>query len=143
MNILFLQDAALYGAQDLAAIGALGGIFIAILAFAVMVWIYAGFALMAMAKRTNTPKGWLGFIPIANIYLVTQIGKQNGWWTASILLGAIPFIGGLASTVILVWLVWKAAEELDFGGWTALLTLIPIVNLVVLGLYAWGKPFGK
>ncbi|MBI4440037.1 hypothetical protein HY638_03630 [Candidatus Woesearchaeota archaeon] len=106
---------------------------------ALAAWIYMGFALMAIAKRTKTENGWLGFIPIANIYLITQIAKLPAWYTLAVLLAFIPLIGGLALIVALAYFWWIVAERLKRPGWFGILAVIPIVNLIVVGIMAWGK----
>jgi hypothetical protein len=116
-----------------------GGLLAVIILVALAAYIYFALALMTIAKRTNTPNAWLAWIPIANIYLLTQIGKQNGWWTAGLLAGVIPFLGGLAVLALMIFLWWKAAEQIKRPGWWGILMAIPLVNLVVLGMMAWGK----
>lgn len=102
-------------------------------------YLFSGFALMAMAKKTNTPNGWLGFIPIANVYLMTQIAKLPWWWTLSILLAVIPILGAIVMAVAMVYIWWKICENLGKPGWWSLLLLIPIVNIVIIAILAWGK----
>ncbi|MGM5483709.1 MAG: hypothetical protein ACQER9_02205, partial [Nanobdellota archaeon] len=79
------------------------------------------------------------WIPILNVYLMTQIGKQHwGWALAVVLLPLIPFIGAALGTAAGIYLWWKIAEEIKKPGWWSLLLLIPIVNLVIMGIMAWG-----
>ena len=125
---------------------AAGGIMAVIAGFLVFfiiliiaLYVYSALALMAIAKRTGTPNGYLAWIPIANVYLITQIGKQSGWWTLGLLVGVIPFLGGLALVALEVFLFWKLAEACKKPGWWGVLTLIPVANLVILGILAWGK----
>ncbi len=115
------------------------GFFVALLIFFAAIYIYNALVLMTIAKKTNTPNGWLAWIPIANVYLMTQLAGVSGWWTLAILLAFIPFIGGLALAGIMVWWWWKIAERRGFDGWLSLLMLIPLVNLVVMGIIAWKK----
>jgi hypothetical protein len=96
-------------------------------------------ALIAIAKKTRTENSWLAWIPIANFYLITQMAKQSGLWTLILFASFIPIIGGLAVMAVLVWLFWTIAEKIKLPGWTSLLLLVPIVNLVMLGIYAWKK----
>jgi len=102
------------------------------------VYIYTAIALMTIAKKTKTRNPWLAWIPIANFYLLTQIAKQNGWWTLILLATLVPF-GNLAVAGISVWLFWIIAEKRKFPGWISLLMLVPILNLVILGIIAWAK----
>ena len=100
-------------------------------------YVYMAVVLMTIAKKTKTPNEWLAWIPIANIYLMTQIAKVPGWVTLSVLLSAIPVIGGIIFGVVYLWLWWKIAEARKMPGWYALLMIIPIVNLIIMGIIAW------
>jgi hypothetical protein len=104
----------------------------------IAIYIYTALVLMTIAKKTNTPNPWLAWIPVANLYLMTRIAGVP-WWTLLIVLfaGFIPFIGGLVSLVITIWWWWKIAEARKKPGWFGILMLIPIVNLVIMGVIAW------
>ena len=123
------------------AIGAAGilAFLAAYLVFALIVYLYVALAQFYTAKKTKTENRWLAFIPIANVYLLTQMAGVSGWWTLIVLASIIPFIGGLAVAVAAIWMYWKVAEEIGKPGWTSILLIVPIVNLVVLGYYAWSK----
>ncbi|MDO8623063.1 MAG: DUF5684 domain-containing protein [archaeon] len=124
----------------ISAIVALGiAIIIILLVLFVALYIYSAIALMTIAKKTKTKHAWMAWIPILNFYLVTQIAKQSGWWTLILLAGGIPFIGGIAIAAVSVWMFWLVAERRKFPGWFGILMLIPIVNLVILGILAWKK----
>lgn len=94
---------------------------------------------MFIAKKTKTANSWLAFIPIANVYLVTQIAKVSGWWTLVVLAPIVPFAGTIVMMAVMIWMFWRIAEAIDFPGWTSLLLLVPVVNLVILGIWAWAE----
>jgi hypothetical protein len=122
------------------AFGALGtGVIVGAIILLLAIYIYSAFALMTIANRRGTPNGWLAFIPIANVYLVTQIGKQSGWWTLGLLAAIIPVLGGLAVLALMIFLYWKLAEACKRPGWWGILLVVPIVNLIMIGILAWGK----
>lgn len=134
----------LIGVTDPAAaagiMAALGAFFVVFLILGIAIYIFCALAFMSIAKKTNTPNGWLAFIPIANVYLMTQIAGVSGWWTLIIFAAFIPFIGGLAVAAAMVYFLWLICEKVGKPGWWSLLIyLIPIVNLVMLGILAWGK----
>lgn len=110
------------------------------LLIAIPLYIYSAWALMTIAKKTNTANAWLAWIPIANLYLMTQIA-QVPWWTMLVILIAwIPILGSLALLGVMIWWWWKICEKRNFPGWWSLLiTFIPIVNLVMLGIVAWSE----
>jgi hypothetical protein len=92
-----------------------------------------------MAKRAHTENGWLAFIPIANVYLMTQIGGVSGLWTIGLLAVFVPVIGAYAVGVLTVFLWWKVCEKLHRPGWWGILMLVPILNFVMMGVLAWAK----
>ncbi len=130
-----------YHYLDNAGLGAIAGamvffIIIMLIIFAAL-YIYQSFALMAIARKTKTKNGWLAWVPIGNIYLMTQIAKVSGWWTLSALAAFVPIIGMFIFLGIYTWLWWKICEARNKPGWWALLMLIPILNLVMMGIVAW------
>ena len=116
----------------------LGLFLFGLLLFLVAVYVYIAMAVMTIAKRTKTKKAWLAWIPIANLYLLTQIAGVSGWLTIIFLLGFIPFIGILV-TIFGAWIWWKIAITRHRPGWWGILMVVPIVNLVMIGILAWGK----
>lgn len=124
---------------ELAGLFLLSGIMLAVaLVIGLATYIYMSWAIMTIAKKTNTEPAWLAWVPIANLFLVAKIA-QVGWWTALIVLlaGWIPFIGQILAAGIGVWWFWNIAERRNYEGWMGILMLIPVVNLVILGLLAW------
>ena len=105
----------------------------------IAVYIYTAIALMTIAKKTKTPNAWLAWIPIANYYLMTQIAKVPWWTFFAFLLTLIPAVGAIAFMAVSVWWWWKIAENRKFPGWLGILTIVPIVNLIVMGIIAWNK----
>jgi len=125
---------------DALGLGALTGVMLTTyLVVALAVYIYSAIALMVIARKTKTPNGWFAFIPILNVYLIVKMAGLNGWWTLIILAPLIPFIGSLAMTVAIIWMFWMIAEKINYPGWTSILLIIPIVNLIMLGVWAWAK----
>lgn len=104
---------------------------------------------MTIAKKTLTPYPWLAWIPLANIYLVTQIIGIPGVATPVILLGSLfptlfsfvgfPVIGIIIFLIFALFVSWKLVEACHYSGWFSLLLFIPLVNLIFLGVLAWGK----
>jgi hypothetical protein len=112
--------------------GAQGGISPGIVILWIAVYVFMALVLMALAKRTNTPKGWLAWIPIANVFLLLMIAKRPLWWFILLL---IPFVNIIFA--IIVWL-----DIIKLRGkpwWWIILLIIPFVNLIALAILAWGK----
>ena len=128
---------------DMFAGGALAGLLLGLGAAAIFValavYAYLAITLMFIANKTKTSNSWLAWIPIANFYLMTQVAKVSGLWTLAILMAFIPVVGGLAVAGVSIWLFWRVAERRGFPGWISLLLLVPVVNLIVLGILAWAK----
>lgn len=110
------------------------------------VYVYSSLAYMKLAQRLNVKNGYLAWIPIANIYLITQLAGMK-WWPMLLAIGlVIPIINVFAAIALAVFSViwhWKIFERMGKPGWWVLLLLIPIVGqivfLVLLGVTAWGK----
>jgi len=125
--------------EDVLGLGSIAAVGMTALVIAGALYLYFALALMAIAKKTNTKNGWLAFIPIANVYLMTQIAGLPAWYTLAVLLPIIPIIGGLALMAVMVYFWWLIAEKLGKPGWWGILLLIPVVNLVIVGMLAWRK----
>jgi hypothetical protein len=119
---------------------AVGAILVFLLVFFLAYYIYSSLAMMRIAQRIGTRHAWLAWIPIANIYLMTQMVGISGWWTFAIFAAAIPGIGGPLLLAGMIYLYWMIAEKVGRPGWWGILMILPIVNLVIIGLMAWGRP---
>lgn len=129
-----------YEAWEALLAGLTGG---ALVGFAIIIlaaYIYSSLALMRIAQRTNTEYAWMAWIPLLNLYLMSRIAGIH-WWTvlAVIFAGWIPFIGQLVALGIIAWWWWNISEKRNYPGYFGILMLIPIVNLVILGILAWGE----
>jgi ABC-type Na+ efflux pump permease subunit len=124
---------------DAAVLGVLGAFAGAALIFGLAMYVFMAIVLMALAKKTKTKNGWLAWIPIANIYLMTQIAGLPGWWTLMIFLPIVPVIGSLAMAAATVYIWWKICERRKFPGPLALLWLIPPAGIVLAAILAWAK----
>ncbi|MBW3015850.1 hypothetical protein KY330_05500 [Candidatus Woesearchaeota archaeon] len=137
--------------EDLLAIGGLGAVLagfgIAMIVIALAIYLYFAFALMYIAKKTKTPNAWLAFIPIANVYLMTQMAGLPALWTLIVLGVFIPWIGSFVLLGGITYFFWLIAEKIGKPGWWGLVVglapLVPIVGGIVsavfLGIMAWGK----
>jgi len=105
--------------------------------FGLIFYVYFSMALMTIAKKTGTDPAWLAWIPIFNLFLMVKIAEAPLWSLLLLLLVFIPFIGWLPFLGVMIWWWWKIAERRGKPGWFALLFLIPLVNLIVVGVIAW------
>ena len=131
----------------------LGGLFAAIAGFIVIfiivgiaIYIYQALAFMKIAEKTNTENGWLAFIPIANLYLMSKMAKMHWWPILLIIAMFIPFIGFVGMLLFVIYTFiweWKIFEAVGRPGWWVLWQIIPLLGtlifLILLGVAAWGK----
>ncbi len=117
----------------------IGGLIVLVLLVGLAFYIYGALALMSIAKRTRTKNAWLAWIPIVNIYLMMRIGRLPAWTLALWLLVFVPVVSGLASVGMSIWYWWAIAEQRKRPGWWGILMIVPILNLVLMGIMAWGK----
>ena len=118
----------------------LGAFWMVWVVLAIVVYVFVALALMTIAQKRKVENAWLAWIPIANIYLMTQIAGVPAWWTALVLLPIVPMIGSLAMMAAFAYLWWLICEKLGKPGWWGIvIAVVPLVNLVFLGALVWGK----
>lgn len=132
LAVVLLPAAAMAQDNDNSGIfAALGGaMLLFIFIFAAAFYVYLALALMTIANKTNTPNGWMAWIPIANSFLALMIAKKPLWW---FLLMLIPVVN------IVIWvLVWMAiAEARAKPNWWGIMVIVPVMNLIMPGYLAW------
>lgn len=102
--------------------------------FAIIIafYVYFSLCLYLIAKKLNVSAPWTAWIPIVNIWtFVTSAGKP--WWW--IILLFIPLVG----TILGIYLWMCITENLGKNKWLGLLILVPIANLVWIGVLAFSK----
>jgi len=98
--------------------------------FFAVIYVYMALALMTIATKTNTPNGWLAWIPIANLFLMLTIAQKPAWW---FVLCLIPLVN-----IVIFIILWMAiAEARHKPNWWGILMLVPLVNFIVPGYLAW------
>jgi hypothetical protein len=103
----------------------------AVLLAAIAAYLYFGFFLMVLARRTSTSLSWLAWIPIANLFQMCRIGRRSLFFGVLLLM---PLLNLLIAA--LVWM--SIAKARGKPGWTGALILVPGVNLLLLPYLAWG-----
>jgi len=111
--------------------------------FVVAVYVYTSFVYMAIAKKAKFKPEGIAWIPYIGPLIITSQTAKMPWWPILFVLGfGIPFVGWYFEIALMVfstiWL-WKTFEKIKITNWFALLCLIPVVNLVILGIAAWSK----
>jgi magnesium-transporting ATPase (P-type) len=107
-----------------------GGFFLVFLVIGAAFYIFAAFALMTIAEKTQTPNAWLAWIPIANVVLMIMVARKPIWW---LVLFLIPLVNIVVSVIL-----WMAiAEARRKPSWWGILTIIPVLNLIAIAYLAW------
>ena len=121
----------------------IAGIIILFILISIAIYVYMGFAYMAMGRKAKLKTPELAWIPgVGPLILAFQASKMH-WWPWLLLIGTIiPVIGFAFSITFMVFAIiwhWKMFEAVKRPGWWAILLLIPVVGLVMVGIAAWGK----
>ncbi|MGA2158738.1 MAG: hypothetical protein ABSG90_05930 [Dehalococcoidia bacterium] len=117
-----------------------------------VLYIYIAICLMFIAQKTGTKYPWLAWIPIANVFLMAMIAKKPWWWALIIVLaysvavgmmsGSLSWLGyifDIAAFVFLI-LIWIGiCQARSKPGWWVILLIIPIVNLIFIGILAFSE----
>jgi hypothetical protein len=102
--------------------------FMVFLVLGVALYVYFSLCLFLIAKKLNVPAPWTAWIPIVQIWTFLKAAGKPCWW---VLLLWIPFVA------IYVWMC--ITENLGRNKWLGLLTLVPIVGFVYIGVLAFSK----
>ena len=142
-NLSVGQQAFLGGLGGGAIAAIISAFFLLFLIIIAAVYVYTSFAYMAIARKTKYPSPGIAWIPIVGPLLITSRAAKMHWWPILLLIVFfIPILGSIAAVVFtvfsVIWL-WKTFEAVKRPGWWAILSLIPVVNLVLLGVAAWSK----
>jgi hypothetical protein len=114
-----------------------GGIFAVIAAvFGIAMYVYSGLTLMTIAKKLNQPNGWFAWVPILNVILLFKMGDQNPWL---LLLALIPGIGAFIVGILSIIALMNICEKRGYDKLLGLLALVPLANIILMGMLAWGK----
>ena len=125
-------------AEALGATGIIFGGIMILFSLVVCLAFYAYFALalMKIGKHLNYENSWFAWIPILNLVMLFQLGDQNPWY---LLLTLIPGVGAIIVAILTVIALMNICEKRGYDKLLGLLYLVPVGNLVLLGILAWGK----
>lgn len=123
-------------AAFLGSIAFISSFFLIFLFLGLGTYIFYALALMTLAKRLDYDNSWFAWIPILNIALLFKIGDMNPLFVLLIL---VPGVGGLLITVITVIAMMNICEKRGYEKLLGLLNLVPIANIILIGVLAWGE----
>lgn len=96
------------------------------------IYAYVAYSIQLISRKTNIPKGWLAWIPIANIFLLLKIARKPNWWFILLL---IPLVD-----IVIIAKVWMAVSlAVNKQSWLGILMLIPGVNFFIIGYLAFSQ----
>jgi hypothetical protein len=117
-------------AAGVAGIAAMGAMFLFMAVIGIGIYVYFALAIVTIAKKTNTPDAWWGWVPILQILLLLNVAKKPLWW---IVLLIIPLVN-----IVVAIIVWMAvAEARGKPNWWGILLIVPVVGIIVPGYLAW------
>jgi uncharacterized membrane protein YhaH (DUF805 family) len=89
---------------------------------------YAQFKLAQKVGCSNN--AWWSFIPILNSLLLLQMARKPMWW---FLLMLVPLVN-----IVIFAILWiDVAKAVGKSGFLGFCTLVPVVNLVTVGILAF------
>lgn len=141
--MLFLQNLTLSDMELAGIVGLIAAFALIFFFILLVVYLYLSFAYSAIGKRAKVKSPHLAWIPLIGPLIIAYKTSKMHWWPWLLIIGmVIPFINIFANIaffiVSVVW-HWKMFESVRRPGWFSILTLIPIVNFVIIGIAAWGK----
>lgn len=142
--MIFLQNYGALGGVDPSAFIAMAAAFMAVaLAISVVLWVYMSLAYMAIGRKLKLSSPGLAWIPGVGPLINVYRGSKMHWWPWLLLIGLIiPFVGFIFQLAFAVFAIiwhWKSFEAMDKPGWLSILLIIPVVNLIIIGVVAWSK----
>lgn len=129
------EDITWEGDEELAALFG-GAILVVTFGSMFFMYIYSAITLSKIAKNLNHENGWFAWIPILNAVLLFKMGDLN---PLLVLLALIPAIGALAVAILSIIAFMNICEKRGYEKLLGLLAIVPVGNLVLLGMLAWGK----
>lgn len=111
---------------------------------ALAVYVYMGFAYMAVARKAKQSNPGIAWIPIVGPLIIMYKASEMHWWPWLLIIGFfIPILNILCMITFAVFVViwhWKLYEKVGRPGWWAILSLINILHLILIGIAAWSNP---
>ena len=101
----------------------------------IIMWVVWGLIYWKIAQKLGHEYPWWAWVPILNLIQFFQLGEQSPWW---ILLLFVPVIGWIAALVFVAMIYMKIAEKMGQESWVGLLIFLPLVNIILPAVWAFG-----
>lgn len=119
------------------------GLVVFVVALMIALYVYMSLAFVKIAKKAKLSSPGIAWIPGFGPTIIAFRKAKMHWWPWLLLIGLIiPVVGFIPLIVFCVFATiwtWKLFEAIKKPGWWAILMLIPVVNLIMIGIIAWGK----
>ena len=87
--------------------------------------LYFSWCLQLIARKTETSKDWLAWVPVINIFYMVQVARLPMWWA---LLLFVPVVNLYA-----LYVIWGDIAKLrNRPAWVAVFMLIPVLNYMTM-----------
>jgi hypothetical protein len=106
------------------------GFFLVVLA--IVPYVYVCLCLFLIAKKLFVPSPWIAWVPIAQVWTIVTSAGKPWWWMLFLLVPIVNFFVGIYFWVCIT-------ENLGRNKWLGLLMLLPVINVVFLGILAFSK----
>jgi len=143
---LFLQNLSITDENLKAGLFAVLGALFLIFVFAfIALYIYLSFAYSSIAKKAKQKSPGIAWIPFIGPLIIVYKSSGMHWWPWILIAGFFlplhffSFVAQVVFSVVVVIWHWKLFEKFKYPGWWSLLTVIPFVNLIIIGIVAWSK----
>jgi len=112
------------------------GIWFVTAIFGLASYVFTSYALYKIGKEMGYENSWFAWIPILNMIMMFQLGKQNPYLLFFLL---IPGIGGVIVAIFSIIALMNITEKRGYDKLLGLLILTGIGTYILLYLLAW-KP---
>jgi hypothetical protein len=102
-----------------------------------VIYVFIAVCLVIVSNKTGKGKNYFAWIPIANYFLMCDIGDVQYKWLFCFLLMFLPFVGGLFFMGMTGFLWYKIAVARNHPGWVGALAGIPLLGCVAMGYIAF------
>lgn len=98
----------------------------------VAVYCYFAYAQYRIAQKAGHSSPWMAWIPIANLVQLVDIAGKPWYW---LLLLFVPVVN-----IVCLAILWmEAAKRIGCSAVWGVLTILPFINLVSIGVMAFGS----
>ena len=94
-------------------------------------YLFTSYALFRIARTLMHSRAWMAAIPFAREWLLISLVGRSWKWFVLILIPVVNFVA--------CWVVWgELARKLNRSTWLGRMMVVPIANLFVLAMLAFG-----